>query len=166
MTSDVSDTILLLAQSVSILSLAAWLTLGLRDNLLYPSLNGSITAEVMAMTRMEREFPAEFQQVAHRAIRNEKTQKLAFRFVLLAELATVILLWLGTTALVLSLFGAASPETARTLALPGALAFTAIWAGFLVVGNHFCYWYCHDGAQNTHYQMTLWGLGTMILLAL
>ena len=50
------------------------------------------------------------------------------------------------------------------IALFGATAFVAIWSGFLVVGNYFSYWFCHEGAQNTHYQMTLWGLATAILL--
>ena len=158
-----ADSVLLIAQMVSVLLLAAWLTLGLRDNILHPDLNAQITADVMAMTRMEHEFPDQFQLVAHRAIRDSRVQTLAFRLVLVAESVAMVLLWLGAGAIALSLAGSGG---GTALALMGALCFTAIWAGFLVVGNHFCYWYCHDGAQTTHYHMTLWGLGTMILLAL
>ena len=75
-----------------------------------------------------------------------------------------ILLWIGAGALTYSLFGAAALDTARALALLGCIAFTAVWSAFLVVGNYFSYWFGHEGAQNTHYQMTLWGIGVMILL--
>ena len=56
-------------------------------------------------------------------------------------------------------------ESARSAALGGALGFTTIWSAFLICGNHFAYWYCHEGMQNTHYQMTLWGIATMIFLS-
>ena len=51
------------------------------------------------------------------------------------------------------------------IALTGALLFTCVWAGFLGLGNYFCYWFCHEAGQNTHYQMTLWGMANMIFLA-
>ena len=159
------DSALLVAQIIATCSLASWLTLGVRDNLLHPSVNETYTAEVMNMTRMRLEYPAEFAQVAHRAIADRRIQLIAFRLVIGAELLTTLLLWLGTIALLLGLAGAAKTETAQMLALYGASAFVAIWSAFLIVGNHFCYWLCHEGAQNTHFQMTLWGLATVILLA-
>ncbi|ABG30935.1 DUF2165 domain-containing protein [Roseobacter denitrificans] len=159
------ETALLLAQFSATGSIAGWLSLGVRDNILHPSVNETYTAEVMDMTRMRTEFPAQFAEVAHRAVSDRRTQLLAFRLIVVIELATVVLLWVGATALAMALFGFALPETARALAILGATAFTTIWAGFLIVGNHFSYWFCHEGAQNTHYQMTLWGLGTLILLA-
>ena len=67
-------------------------------------------------------------------------------------------------ALLGAMAGWVAPETARALALLGATLFTAIWIGFLVAGNYFCYWFCHEWGQNTHYQMTIWGIGTMIFL--
>ncbi|MFL2786550.1 MAG: DUF2165 family protein [Paracoccaceae bacterium] len=36
----------------------------------------------------------------------------------------------------------------------------------MIAGNWFCYWFCHEGAQNTHFQMTLWGMATMVLIAI
>ena len=84
----------------------------------------------------------------------------------MVELVASLMLWAGFAALVAAAMGAGPAELGRSIALVGAMMFTAIWVGFLIVGNHFSYWLCHEGAQNTHYQMTLWGVGTMILLAL
>ena len=159
------DTVLLLAQILTTASLAAWLTSGVWDNIFHPTQNEVYTAQVMAMDRIREDFPEAFEPVKHRAITNRSTQLLAFRLVVLAELIATILLWIGAGALTFALFGAAALETARALALLGCVAFTGIWSAFLVVGNYFSYWFGHEGAQNTHYQMTLWGIGTMILLA-
>lgn len=159
------ETTLLAAQALTTSLIAAWLTLGARDNLLHPSVNETYTAEVMEMARMREEYPDAFAQVAHRAITNRATQQLAFRVVVAVEVSTTLVLWAGVIALLMAMAGIASPEAGRTVAMIGAMLFTAIWGSFLIVGNHFCYWFCHEGAQNTHYQMTLWGLGTLILLA-
>ncbi|MGC3938836.1 DUF2165 family protein [Roseobacter sp. EG26] len=156
---------LLLAQAVATGLIALWLTLGLKDNFLHPSVNEKYTAEVLAMTRMRAQYPEEFKTVAHRAITNRQTQQFAFRCVLVAEFVTCILLWLGVLGLLISISNPDALEAARIIAMLGALSFTAIWAGFLIVGNHFCYWFCHEGAQNTHFQMTLWGLATLILIS-
>ena len=160
------ETTLIAAQTLATGLIAAWLTLGVRDNLLHPSVNETYTAEVMEMTRLKSEYPEAFAPVAHRAITNRRLQLLAFRAVVAAELIATILLWAGVVGLLMALAGTGTVESGRSIAMIGAMAFTAVWAGFLIVGNHFCYWFCHEGAQNTHYQMTLWGLGTMILLAL
>ena len=68
--------------------------------------------------------------------------------------------------MVLALCGLADLEQARIAALAGALGFTSIWSGFLIAGNHFAYWFCHQWAQSTHFQLVLWGIGTMVLLAI
>lgn len=158
------DTVILAAQSLATGLVAAWLTLGVRDNILHPDVNETYTAEVMEMTRMKAEYPDAFAHVAHRAVTSRPLQRLAFRLVVGVELAATLVLWAGAIGLLMAMVGAAAPETGRSIALIGTMLFTAVWAGFLIVGNHFCYWFCHEGAQNTHYQMTLWGLGTLILL--
>lgn len=160
------ETIILFSQTVVTACLAGWLTLGVRDNLTHPAVNETYTAEVLSMVRMQREYPELFAQVSHRAITDRKTQQAAFKLVVAVELLSVLVLWIGTLALAFAVLGAAAPDTARALALLGATAFFCTWAAMLIVGNHFCYWLCHDGAQNTHYQMALWGLGAMILLVL
>ncbi|MEM9577340.1 MAG: DUF2165 family protein [Pseudomonadota bacterium] len=159
------ETALLLAQCVTTAALAGWLTTGVRDNILYPTLNETYTAEVFEIARMRDEYPDAFKVVAHRVIANRKLQLLAFRLVVLSELTATILLWIGTSALALALFGVVTAESARALAMIGATAFVALWAAFLIVGNHFCYWFGHEGAQNTHFQLMLSGIGTLILLA-
>lgn len=159
------ETAILIAQLAATGLIAAWLATGVYDNIRYPYLNETYTAEVLSMSQMKEQFPADFAFVAHRAIHNRTIQLWAFRIVVIAELIACLLLWAGVVALLMAVVGTAAPDTARSIALLGATAFTCVWGGFLVVGNYFSYWYCHDGAQNTHYQMTLWGIGTMILLA-
>ncbi|MEL7098016.1 MAG: DUF2165 family protein [Pseudomonadota bacterium] len=156
---------LLIAQLVACGLIAAWLITGVWDNIAYPGNNETYTAEVMSMKRMKEMYPDEYAHVAHRAIDNRKVQQLAFRLVVFAELAGAIVLSLGTVLIALAVIGIVGTAFALSVAMLGAVIFTAVWGGFLVVGNYFCYWFCHEGAQNTHYQMTLWGLGTLILLA-
>ncbi|WP_299652281.1 DUF2165 domain-containing protein [uncultured Tateyamaria sp.] len=160
------DQMLIAAQALATGLVAAWLTLGVRDNILHPSVNETYTAEVMEMTRMKADYPDAFAHVAHRAVTNRALQQLAFRAIVGAELIATLVLWAGVIGLIMALAGMAEAETGRIIAMAGTMVFTAVWAGFLIVGNHFCYWFCHEGAQNTHYQMTLWGVATMILLAL
>lgn len=159
------ETVVLIAQTVSIAAIAAWLATGVYDNIRYPKNNELYTAQVMSMERMKEEYPDEYARVAHRAIEDRSIQQLAFRIVVIAELAACLMLVVGVVALLMGLAGTGSVETGRSLALIGATMFTAVWAGFLVVGNYFCYWFCHEGGQNTHYQMTLWGMANIILLA-
>lgn len=159
------ETTILLAQAVCVFFLAAWLTTGVFENLVHSRLNSTFTAEVLAMTRMQSDYPEAFEDVAYRRISSPTLQKLLFRLIVVGEVVASGLLWAGFIALVMALLGATEVSVARTFAVMGALAFTSVWAGFLVGGNWFCYWFCHEGAQNTHYQMTLWGLGTLIFLA-
>ncbi|MEO9516586.1 MAG: DUF2165 family protein [Paracoccaceae bacterium] len=160
------DSMLLIAQLVGTSLITLWLTIGVLDNLRHPSVNETITAEVLSMVRMAEEFPDAFARFSSRAITSRSVQNLAFRLIVLGEACATFLLWVGLVALIGACLGWVAPETARTTALLGATAFTGVWGMFLIVGNYFCYWLCHDGAQNTHYQMTLWGLGTMVLIAI
>ena len=158
------DTALLFAQTVATGTAAAWMFTGVRDNILYPAQNETYTAEVMEMRRLEAGYPEAFAPVQHRRVTSRRVQLLAFRAVVLTEAVSCLLLIVGTAALLLALFGVVDPLFARALALFGAAIFTAVWAGMLIVGNYFCYWFGHEGAQLTHYHMNLWGLATMILL--
>lgn len=158
------ETVVLLAQIAALTALAAWLTTGVWDNIVHPANNEAFTAQVMGMTRMRDTYPDEFARVAHRAVTRRSLQRAAFRFVVAAELVAALALWAGVVALALTLADMASRDTAQALALLGATLFTCIWAGFLVVGNYFCYWFCHEWGQNTHFQMTVWGLLTMIFV--
>ncbi|MFK7837369.1 MAG: DUF2165 family protein [Sulfitobacter sp.] len=159
------EQMILIAQTASVGFLALWLTTGVRDNILYPMVNETFTAEVMDMARMRQDYPEAYAEVAHRRVVNRSLQKLAFRLVVVWEVLTTLALWAGVLALGAACLGWSELGSAKALSLGAALMFTATWAMFLIVGNHFSYWFGHEGAQNTHFQMTFWGLGTMIFLA-
>ncbi|MEL7166616.1 MAG: DUF2165 family protein, partial [Pseudomonadota bacterium] len=93
------DTTLVAAQTLATGLIAAWLTLGVRDNLMHPSVNETYTAEVMEMTRMRDEYPEAFAPVAHRAVTSRALQLLAFRTVVAAELIATLILWAGVIGL-------------------------------------------------------------------
>lgn len=99
------DTTLLCAQIVTTGALAGWLTTGVRDNILYPSLNETYTAEVLEIARMRDEYPDAYEAVAHRTITDRRFQLRAFRLVVFSEVFATILLWVGTAALILALAG-------------------------------------------------------------
>ena len=157
---------ILIAQLVSTSLIGAWLWLGARDNIFHPDVNETYTAEVMAMRRLRDEYPDAYARVAHRAVSSRWVQRWTFRLVVMVETLTVCVLVVGAIMLLLSLLGFADIETARIVAFAGGILFVTIWAGFLIVGNHFCYWFCHVDAQNTHFQMTLWGMAHLILLGI
>jgi predicted small integral membrane protein len=159
------DLSVLFAQLVATGSIAAWMFTGVRDNILYPSQNENYTSEVMEMRRIQEGYPEAFESVKHRAITDRKTQLLAFRAIVVVEALACLILSIGTVMLGLALFGAASTDAAKAVALVGATIFMSVWAGMLIVGNHFSYWFGHEGAQFTHFMMCLWGLGVMVLLA-
>lgn len=159
------DTMILIAQAASLAFLALWLSSGVYDNLRFPRLNEEYTADVLDMARMRADYPDAYAMVAHRRMSHRGLQVLAFRLVVIWELLAVLVMWAGVAAMAGAAGGLVAANSAGALAIAGALMFTATWAGFLIVGNYFCYYFGHEGAQNTHYQMTLWGLATMILIA-
>lgn len=156
---------LLVAQACLTGTLALWLSFGVRDNLLHPAMNGAFTAQVLALERMRTAYPDDFRLVQHRRVTNPAMQRLLFRFIVACEVLVCLLLWIATIWMGLAVAGLADATEARAVALAGALGFTSIWSGFLIAGNHFAYWYCHEWAQNTHFQLALMGIGAMVLLA-
>jgi len=157
---------LLLAQSAAVLFITAWFTIGVYENIFKPNLNCAFTSQVLDMTRMREEYPEAYVDVAHRRISNSNVQRFLFRLIVLWEVIAVAVLWAATVMMVMALFTGSDVQFAKGLAIMGALFFKSTWAGFLIAGNWFCYWFCHYEGQNTHYQMNLWGLATIILLAI
>jgi len=153
---------LVLVQALVAAFPAAWLTLGVWDNIRYPAINRDDVARVLALEALE-EWPEVRAKVGHRAIRNEGLVRALFVLIVLAEVAASLLLWAGSVMLVLAFWGMAEAETARCLAITGAYAFTGVWAGFLIGGQWFYYWYGAFG-QGTHLLSTLWGLATLLIL--
>ena len=158
------DLVLPLAQFALVLFLALWLTIGAFENVVHPTLNETFTSQVLDMTHMREQFPEAYAAVAYRRVASPGLRRFLFRFIVTWEVTATVALWIGTVTVGLAMLGQMSPDVARGWAILGVLLFTTTWAGFLVAGNWFCYWFCHEGAQNTHYQMTLWGLATMIFL--
>lgn len=157
---------ILFAQTAACGFLAAWMFTGVKDNWLKPDLNGAIVGIILRIEKFEQLYPEEFEQVRHRRIENQRIHRAVFGFIVLWETLALVLLTIGFIALCLALISVVHADTARALALLGATAFTSVWAGFLIFGNHWVYWYCHEWGQNSHFQLLLWGLGTMIFLAL
>jgi len=158
------DTVLLVVACLNLAFMAAWLTVAALENLFHPFLNETYTAQVMDMERMREEYPEAYEHVAYRRLTDPGLRKLLFRFIVFWELLAMVSLWLGALALCSTVFGAAEPETAIALGLIGTTFFCSVWAGFLIVGNYFCYWFGHEGGQNTHFQMLHWGLANAVVL--
>ncbi|MCY4300746.1 MAG: DUF2165 family protein [Aestuariivita sp.] len=158
------ESMVLIAQTVSLASIAAWLTTGVYDNIRHPLNNEFYTAQVLSMNLLKKDFPNEYARVSNRAITNRTLQRCAFSFAVSIEAVTCLILWTGCIALSLSIIWPSIVVEAKTLALLGAVTFSSIWSGFLIIGNYFCYWYTHEGIQNTHFQMTLWGMANILLL--
>lgn len=156
--------IFVLVQSVVVALPAAWLTLGALDNILHPQINRDDVARVLALEAL-REWPDVRERVGYRAITNGRTVRRLFILIVIAECAVSILLWIGAVCLGLAFFGLADHDRARDLAMIGALGFTGIWASFLTGGQWFYYWYDSFG-RSIHLKATLWGLATLIILAL
>lgn len=159
------DTVILILCALNVAFMAAWLTTGALENLFHPFLNETYTAEVMDMTRMREEYPEAYAHVAYRRVTSVPLRKRLFALIVTWELAAMVMLWVGAGGLAGAVLGMVSIDTALALGLIGALLFSSVWAGFLIAGNYFCYWFGHEGGQNTHFQMLQWGLlGTIVLI--
>ena len=158
------DNVIILVAGLNLAFMAAWLSVGALENLFHPFLNETYTAQVMDMERMRLDYPEAYAHVAYRRMTNAKIRRRLFHFIVACELIAALALWVGTGAFGGLLLGMVSPPTAIAAGLVGVALFTSIWAGFLIVGNYFCYWFGHEGGQNTHFQMLHWGLASCVLL--
>ena len=156
---------LIIAQTGMVLMLAVWLSVAVYDNIRTPAVNGTLVSEVLTMQRLQDEYPDLYALHQGRVVTDERVHRFMFRLIVTAEVLTAIALWAGAVTMALAFWGAVQIETARGIAMLGALAFSGVWSGFLIFGNYWCYWMCHDGAQSTHFKLVLWGLGVLLLLA-
>ncbi len=159
-----NDIALPIAQTVLTFCLGGWMVSGVFNNWMFPRLNEAAVAMVMNFELMELTYPDDFAVVQHRKITNPKAVRAVFYLMVSSETVTALLLTAGGLLMALSLFGLVPSETARLLALLGALAFTINWTGFLIGGEYFCYWYCHFGSQATHMMLAIWGTLVSCLL--
>ena len=115
------DTAILIAQTVSVLFLALWLTTGVFENLFYPSLNSTFTAEVLDMKRMREDYPDAYALVAHRRISSPTVQLFLFRLIVVWEVIVTLWLWAAVITLVLAIFGILEGVPARVFGVLAAV---------------------------------------------
>ena len=158
------QTALLVAQAVLVALQALWLSLGAYSNLRWPRTNKDYVVDVVTM-ELTKENPAVYEDHKHRRIAKGAHIDRMFFAIAVFEAFVAVALWLAAGCLLLAAFGVLEPATARTVALIGVLAFTAIWGAFLAGGQWFHYWVSDRSPQNTHFFMLLWGIATLIFLA-
>lgn len=157
---------ILAAQTLNCTMMALWLVVALRDNLTAPRLNLDSVIEILRLDAMARDYPQHYETLRPRRIVDPGRARLLFRLIVAAEAMVALALAVACVALVGALAGLVAPDTARALALFACMGFGAIWAAFLIGGNHFVYWLCHGNAQRTHFDLLLWAVGSQILLIL
>ncbi|MEM8592512.1 MAG: DUF2165 family protein, partial [Pseudomonadota bacterium] len=81
-----------------------------------------------------------------------------------AETVAAGLLTLSTLLLFLAAFGAVGAVAATGFGAVSVVFFASIWAGFIIGGNYFAYWYCHQWAQMNHFSLLFWALLVLIVL--
>lgn len=158
------DQILIVTCAANLAFMAAWLTVGAFENLFHSFLNETYTAQVMDMERMREDYPEAYAHVSYRRLTSPRLRKRLFGFIVAWELLATFCLWLGAGAVAGAAMGLVSAPVALSLGLVGTVLFCSVWAGFLIAGNYFCYWFGHEGGQNTHFQMLLWGLCNTLLI--
>ena len=158
------ETGLLFVGCVNLAFMAAWLTTGALENLFHPFLNETYTAQVMDMERMRLDYPEAYVHVSYRRVTHAGLRRRLFGFIVTWEILATICLWAGAIAMIGAAIGLVQVTTALTAGLVGSTLFCSVWAGFLIAGNYFCYWFGHEGGQNTHFQLLLWGLANVLIL--
>ena len=156
---------ILIAQAATILFLALWITIGVRDNIIHPDVNRALTTEVLQLTRMKDEYPEIYALHANRAVEDPRWLNGLFSAIVIAEVLAAVFCWLGFAAMILAVLNVLTVEMARALALLGALTFSSVWVAFLIGGNYWCYWMCHDSSQKTHFQLAQIGILAMVFLS-
>ncbi|MEL7116681.1 MAG: DUF2165 family protein [Pseudomonadota bacterium] len=158
------ESFLLLVDAALVLGLGAWMVVAVADNWRHPKLNEDAVAMVVRFDIMAEEYPEDFAQLAHRRIEDPWLIGLMFRAMRLAETIAALALLCAAVALVGAAFGLASATLAQVLAIAGTVFFVCIWAGFIIGGNYFAYWYCHQWAQSNHFMVMYWGLFVLLIL--
>jgi hypothetical protein len=160
------ETVMLLVEAALVAGLGTWMALAVYDNWRHAKLNRDGVAMVMRFDIMERDYPDDFKLVAHRKVTNERAIALVFGAIRLAETLAALLLF----AAVFGLFGAAlgtfDSANAQVFAIVACAYFTLIWAGFIIGGNYFHYYYCHQWGQSNHFMFMYWGFFVLLVLML
>ena len=158
------ESVELAGQTLLVALLAGWLVLGLVENLRAPGVNRDTVADVMSMEQMREAWPEIYARLSRNRVTDPRVHRLVFGGIVVAEAVVSAVLVAAVLALAGAVLGLVGAGAARALGAAASLGFTAIWGGFLVGGQWFGYWVAHDGAQKTHFLLTLWGIATFIAL--
>ena len=158
------EVLLLLVDAALVAGLAAWMIVAVADNWRHPKLNEDAVAMVVRFDVMASEFPDEFAALAHRRIDDPKLIGALFRAMRLAETVAAVTLSRASLLLIGAAGGAVAPSVAQVVSVASAAFFACIWAGFVIGGNYFAYWYCHQWAQSNHFMVMFWGLFVLLIL--
>jgi predicted small integral membrane protein len=156
--------VILAGQAVLVALLAGWLVLGAIENIRKPEVNFALVRDILSMRRVAEFSPEIYAEVGGNRIDDPRIHRLLFRVIVGIECVVAVALCIGAGMLALAAFGAGDAGTARVVAIAAVAGFTAIWGGFLVGGQWFHYWAGAEGAQMTHYMMTIWGVATFVAL--
>ena len=158
------ESVLLLLDAILVAGLGIWMVVAVVDNWRHPKLNEEAVAMVVRFDLMAEEYPEDFAQLSHRRIDDPRLIGLMFRAIRLAETLAACLLIAAAGALVWAVFVPGTVVLANVLALSATVFFICIWAGFIIGGNYFAYWYCHQWAQSNHFMVMYWGFFVLIVL--
>ncbi len=158
------ETVELLGEALLVAILAAWIGIGVVENIRFPSVNGDLVRMVMRMDRVKEERPEIYEAVKGNRVESPAVHAWAYRAIVAFELLATALLALGAAMLALAGLGAGGAEGARAVAASGCLAFCLVWGGFLVGGQWFHYWAGWKDSQFTHMFLVIWGAATFHIL--
>ncbi len=160
------DMLFFLVDAALVAGLAVWMTLAVADNWVHPRMNEESVAVVVRMDFLAKDYPEDYAMIAHRRIDDPRTISLLFQVIRLAETLAAGVLILSTLLLGLAALGIVAPATATGVSVLSVAFFTSIWAGFLIGGNRYAYWYCHQWAQSNHFMFMYWGFFVLVVLML
>ena len=160
------ETILFLVDAALVAGLGVWMSVAVADNWRHPKLNEEAVAMVVRFDLMAEQFPEDYAAIAHRRIGDRATIRRLFHTIRLAETAAAVALLGSAAALLLAAAGAVGAAPAAGAALLSTAGFVSIWAGFVIGGNYFAYWYCHQWAQSNHFMLMFWGFFVLVVLLL
>lgn len=158
------ETITLLIEAVLVAGLGVWMSVAVYDNWRHAQLNREAVAMVMRFDLMAREYPDDFAIVAHRKIDDPRLINLTFHVIRLAETLAALVLLSAAALLALASGGMFPVGMATGYAFLGVTFFCTIWAGFIIGGNYFHYYYCHQWGQSNHFMFMYWGFFVLIIL--
>jgi predicted small integral membrane protein len=154
----------LLVEAAMVAGLGVWMAVAVYDNWVHAALNRAGVAMVMGLEIMARDFPEEFAVVAHRRVTDPRLVDLAFQAIRITETLAAGALLVSALALAGAALGMVAPLAATVLAVLSVAFFCLIWAGFIIGGNYFHYYYCHQWGQSNHFMFMYWGLFVLVLL--